>query len=67
MYDVTFLSVNFPFIYSNIPAEHEYGVNIYRLMRCFKVCASYLGRERLLLMSELFTQEFMTATSLRMS
>jgi hypothetical protein len=35
--------VNFPFIFSNIPAAPAYGVNISQLIRYSRACGSYQG------------------------
>jgi hypothetical protein len=40
-YDFNFPIVNFPFIYSNIPASPAYGVYISQLIRYSRVCGSY--------------------------
>jgi hypothetical protein len=53
LYD-NFPIVNFPFIYSNIPAAPAYGVYISQLIRCSRACGSYqdfLDRGFLLLMT----------------
>ena len=35
--------VNFPFIFSNIPAAPAYGVNISQLIRYSRACGFYQG------------------------
>ena len=53
--------VNFPFIYSNIPAAPAYGVYIYQLIRYSRACGSYQDfRDRgLLLTRKLLNQGFL--------
>jgi hypothetical protein len=53
--------VNFPFMYSNIPAAPAYGVNISQLIRYSRACGSYHDfRDRgLLLIRKLLNQGFL--------
>jgi hypothetical protein len=59
--DFNFHIVNFPFIYSNIPAAPAYGVYISQLIRYSRACGSYqyFVDRRLLLKRKLLNQGFL--------
>jgi hypothetical protein len=64
-----FSIVNFPFICSNLPAAHEYGVYISQLIRYSRACGSYedfLDRG-LLLTRKLLNHGFLFVDELRFS
>ena len=55
--DFNFFIVNFPYLYSNIPASPAYGVYISQLIRYARACSTY---DRILVLSSLLTNNLMS-------